>query len=113
MKESVNILGVEYRIHVVAKEENPKLQNYDGYVDFTTKEIFVDKFVPDADSFQDLEYYAKKVLRHEIVHAALYESGIDCCSASVDAWARNEEMVDWVAIQFPKLIKMFEEADAL
>ena len=113
MNDKVNVLGAEYKICVIAREENPKFQNCDAYVDFTTKEIFIEKFIPDANSVKDLECYAKKVLRHEIVHAALYESGMDCCSSSAEAWAINEEMIDWIAIQSPKLFKMFKEADAL
>ena len=37
----------------------------------------------------------KKVIRHELVHAFLFESGL-----SVNSWADNEEIVDWIAIQF-------------
>jgi len=29
------------------------------------------------------------------------------------AWARHEEMVDWIAIQFPKIMKAFQEVGAL
>ena len=49
------------------------------------------------------------MLRHEIVHAFLYESGLDVSSE----WARNEEIVDWIALQTPKLQKAFEEAGCL
>ena len=38
-----------------------------------------------------------------------YESGL----AENSNWAQNEEMVDFFAIQFPKLLKAFEQADAL
>ena len=55
----------------------------------------------------------KKVLRHEIVHAYLCESGLEHCSLGEDSWATNEEMVDWMAIQGPKLYKAWEEAGAL
>jgi hypothetical protein len=37
------------------------------------------------------------------------ESGLNASSNSVEGWARNEEMVDWFAIQMPKLIKTFRE----
>ena len=50
-----------------------------------------------------------KVKRHEIIHAFLFESGL----AENSAWAQNEEMVDFFAIQFPKLLKAFETAGAL
>ena len=54
--------------------------------------------------------YQHKVIRHEIVHAFLYESGLDVNSLSGGAWAKNEEMVDWMAIQIPKILKAFQEA---
>lgn len=113
MNDKVNILGTEYKIRRMTEEEDVRLKNCNGYTDFTIKEIVISKIEPDEDSFQDLEYYAKRCLRHEITHAALFESGIDHSSHFEGAWARNEEMVDWIAIQSPKLIKMFEEADAL
>lgn len=43
-----------------------------------------------------------------IIHAFLHESGLDVCS-----WAHNEEMVDWLAIQFPKLYEAFLQADCI
>ena len=47
-----------------------------------------------------LELQEKKNLRHEIVHAFLFESGL----AENSEWAYNEEMVDWIAKQGPKII---------
>ena len=49
-----------------------------------------------------------------LIHAFLNESGLRYNSfAPETAWARNEEMVDWIAIQFPKLMKAFRDADAI
>ena len=41
--------------------------------------------------------------------------GLDDCAGymSVDAWAVNEEMVDWFAAMAPRMIKTFKEAQAL
>jgi hypothetical protein len=64
-------------------------------------------------SVDNLEPYCKKVLRHEIIHAFMYESGLWENSHDVEGWAQNEEMTDWIAIQFPKMQKAFEEAGAL
>lgn len=51
---------------------------------------------------------------HEITHAFLDESGLQhCSSVPMGAWARHEEMVDWIAIQFPKIMKAFQEVGAL
>ena len=56
---------------------------------------------------ENLAEYKKVVIRHELIHAFLFESGLDAAS-----WAMNEEMVDWFALQAPKLMKAFEEAGA-
>lgn len=60
---------------------------------------------------KDLQQYKNSVMRHEIVHAFLYESGLDVCSKG--AWAKNEEMVDWIAIQFPKMMVAFHEVGCI
>lgn len=38
----------------------------------------------------------------------LFESGLDS-----ESWGRNEEIVDWIANQFPKMMKAFDEVNAL
>lgn len=52
-------------------------------------------------------------LRHEIIHAFLAESGLWGSSEPAKAWAMNEEMIDWIALQFPKILKAFKEAKAI
>jgi len=103
----VNVLGTEYEIIRGVKEsEDSKLRNNrDGYCDFTTKKIVIAEMIPDEDTVEDMEYYEKKVIRHELIHAFLYESGLDVCSD----WARNEELIDWIALQSDKIFKVFEE----
>lgn len=59
------------------------------------------------------EVMQKAILRHEIVHAFLNESGLTSNSSSTDAWARNEEMVDWFALQGPKIYKIWQKVGAL
>jgi hypothetical protein len=40
----------------------------------------------------------------------LNESGLDACACDYfGAWSKNEEMVDFFAIQFPKILKTFEK----
>ena len=113
MNDRVNILGTEYTITIATEEEDKRLKECDGYCDWTVKRIVVCEFEPDRDSWIDLEAYKKKVLRHEIVHAFFFECGLHESSAEVNAWAKNEEMVDWIARQYVKLYKAFEEAWAL
>ena len=52
-------------------------------------------------------------MRHEILHAFLYESGLRENSCTSFAWAENEEMIDWFAIQFPKILKIYGELNIL
>lgn len=102
-----NILGAEYTVKHLERRQDQKLQNLDGYIDNTTKDIVVAKIEEDWDSVGNIEVYENQVLRHEIIHAFLDESGL----RSNSDWARNEEMVDFFAIQFHKIAKAFKECD--
>lgn len=105
----VDILGTEYRIFY--QDENPRFENLeaDGFIDISTKEIYIKIQKPNMDDMRNLRYYQDYVLRHEIIHAFLYESGLDTQTHETDMWARNEEMIDWLAIQFDKIQKVFKE----
>lgn len=113
MKDTVNILGTEYKVLILNEDDDPKLKKADGYMDQSVNKIVVVNPVKDDMSIEDLESYKKKVLRHEIMHAFLYESGLWNNSSSIDGWARSEEMTDWIAIQFPKMLKAFQEVGCL
>jgi len=115
---NVNILGAEYEILFKLLDEDDVLKDYDGYCDSPNKTLVVKKYTEEEqkkDNMTDnIEQYNKKVLRHEIIHAFFYESGLSGNSMQYDgAWAMNEEMVDWIAIQFPKILKAFQEANCL
>ena len=108
----VNILGSEWSVKFGSKKEYPNLTNVDGYTDLSIREIVVDDMEASQGQIgakADLESYQKQVARHEIIHAFLLESGLDSNSNSADSWAVNEEMVDWFAIQSPKIFKVFNE----
>lgn len=109
----VHILGTEYKILVLEEDDYRCNKDADGWCDSSTKEILIFNYSQDVDSKRDLVAYQKKVIRHEIVHAFLYESGLSVNSLSGGAWAKNEEMVDWMAIQMPKIYEVFKEAEAL
>ena len=110
--KKINILGTEYTILLdVGEADMP--EESDGCVDTSTKTIRLSKQEQDKNSLQNLEAYKKKVLRHEIIHAFLYESGLSANTKDCDAWAVNEEMIDWFAIMFPKIIQAYKDADCL
>ena len=105
---TVDVLGTQYSIKRSNSINDENLKNYDGYCDCTTKSIVIDTFQDSLGSVKNLKEYEKQVKRHELTHAFLSESGLGGCS-----WADNEEIVDWIAFQFPKLLKAFKEADAI
>lgn len=107
---TVDILGTKYSVSFIAEEKEPRLKGCDGFCDETTKEIVVENYKRgESGNKGKLELQEKKNLRHEIVHAFLFESGL----AENSEWAYNEEMVDWIAKQGPKIIKAWQEAGAL
>lgn len=112
----INILGTEYRIetHKVSEDSYLEEKGLAGYCAECSKLIVVadmseEKYFPYMDETEK-EAYRKRTLRHEIMHAFLNESGLSSCADQHDgAWAKNEEMVDWFAIQSPKIFKVYSE----
>ena len=110
----VNILGTNYSVYGnVVREDDIYLERCDGYFDKTAKRIVV-AGQDDDNELADFEEYRKTNLRHELIHAFLYESGLDGNSC----WGNGEndhpeQTVEWLAIQFPKILKAFKEANAL
>jgi Zn-dependent peptidase ImmA (M78 family) len=98
---TVNVLGTKYTIKFSNKVKDKDLEGLSGYCDFYTKTIIIDETQKD-------ETFVKSTIRHELIHAFLYESGLDVCS-----WGRNEEIVDWIANQFPKIQNAFVQCDAV
>lgn len=116
----INILGTKYRIeiHKVSEDSFMEEKQVAGYCEEENKLIVVadmseEKYFVGMDE-KAQEAYRKKTLRHEIMHAFLNESGLSDDSNRFDsAWAKNEEMVDWFAIQSPKIFKVFVELGIL
>ena len=118
--KKVNVLGTEYTIetHKVSEDEYLKKHNYSGYCCEELKLIVIadmseEEFFSDMTT-QEQETYRKRILRHELTHAFLNESGLsDSASIPNCGWAKSEEMIDWIAIQFPKMLQVFKEAECL
>lgn len=108
----VNILGTDYEIIKQTKEENPKLEEALGFCEMYSKKIVIDSEIgTDGNKMtvENVDAFKRKVLRHEIIHAFFAESGL----RSNSDYAENEELVDWIAIQFPKMMKIFSELGVL
>ena len=112
--KKVNILGATYKVYLnMPCSKDPLLTGLFGYTSFTDKKIVVAdiRTVPGWEDCSDesaIDTFACTA-RHEVIHAYLMESGLHGSSAAVEHRATNEEMVDWFAIQMPKLVKTFCE----
>ena len=109
----VSILGSAYNILIIEEDDYRYSRDADGWCDPQVKEILLFNYRQSKESVKDLVDYQRKVLRHEIVHAFLYESGLWQNSYRSKCWAKNEEMIDWMAIQMPKIYEAFKEAGAV
>ena len=98
----VNILGTDYEIKYETRMENPKLINANGLCEFWAKKIIIDKIEPDPNNYENITEFEKKVIRHEIIHAFLGESGLR-------QYRDDETLVDWFAVQFHKIEEVFKE----
>ena len=112
--KTITILGEEWLI--IYKKDDPAFEHALGYTVDVDRTIIVQDIDENFDEtnaeFNIVQQHAnlKRVLRHEIVHAFLMESGLDEDSHTYDkGWATNEEMVDWFARQAPKIYKVYKE----
>lgn len=117
---TINILGTEYTITVKKYDEDEAFQrrSIGGYCDGYTKQIVACDMTTYAGWENEPAEVAgiatKQNIRHEIVHAFYAESGLSDNTFPYDGpWAGNEEMVDWIALQGPKIYRAWQEAGAL
>ncbi|MDD6988764.1 hypothetical protein [Ruminococcus sp.] len=115
--QTVNILGTEYKVVYKDFNAEPSFEErgIDGYCDSIDKVICVCNMKTYPCWEKETEQYCEKqekiTLRHEIIHAFLNESGLQDNSVFLGnvGWAKNEEMIDFFAIQSPKIYKVYEE----
>ena len=104
--KKVNVLGTEYRIitddSIVTQGVDGLCKSYEKEITIRSKENMLCH--DDSDEIKVLRH--KEVLRHELIHAFFNESGLD-------DYSNNENLVQWIASQFPKMHKAFKEADCL
>lgn len=114
MIKKINILGQTYKIYLgVSIDKDNSLANRFGYCSGVDKKIVIAE-LNTIDSWKDENSKVKQkqtenTIRHEIIHAFLVESGLWGSSNDTDSWATNEEMVDWIALQYPKMLSVFKK----
>lgn len=101
----VNILGTDYE--VLIQNDNPKMKDSDGFCEWVAKKIIItDSYRNDEDVLENIDDYIHQVIRHEAFHALFAEMG-------VRKWMQDEELVDMLAMQYPKIRKVMDECDNL
>ena len=116
----ISVLGTDYTIRFVEHGQDEYMDKMDlgGYCDGNKHEIVV-LLLKTCEGWKNepketIDDEQRKTLRHELVHAFLNESGLQWnANPTEKAWAKNEEMVDWFAIQSPKIYKIFRELGVL
>jgi hypothetical protein len=105
---NINILGTNYEIVEQTAADNPKLEDSNGICELWSKKIVLDSDMlkPCKMLVENPEQFKNKVLRHEIIHAFFSESGLpDYCN--------DETLVDYLAMQMPKIVKAMRQTECL
>lgn len=112
-KTTINVLGTEYSVEFVPRNSDSCLADINNaYCDRTSKRL-VSVTLDTLDS--NLDYpikFLKKNMRHEVIHAFLYESGIHE-NFEHPKYGHEETMIDWIAVQFPKILSIYNQLDCL
>lgn len=113
MQKVVDILGTEYKIIFKEFDGKQDVDGYsiDGYCDYTSKEIVIRN--DNINELGDFIDYQKHLLRHEIIHAFMSESGLRSNWQHAAQFGQDETTVDWFAIQSPKIYKVYKTLDIL
>lgn len=111
----LDILGTHYMIRLRTPEQDKTLKECSGYCDHTTHEIVIEAQTEKSyDCVKEYPAYQRRVLRHEIIHAFLFESGLGGdATYQQDGETHPELIVDWFARQAPKIYAAYQAAGAL
>lgn len=107
MKQTtLNILGTEYTVCKETEAENPGMIGNSGLCEPYSKRIILDTTDNGPGTVENYDAYCHRVLRHEAFHAIFHEAG----------WTKyhlDEDLVEALAILYPKIQAIMEKADSL
>lgn len=99
----VDILGTKY---TVKEDRSLRETDADGLCKCYSKEILyraLNDLLCSDDSVELKDNRRREVIRHEIIHAFFFESGLV-------NYSEDELLVDWLAKQFPKILLAMKRA---
>ena len=106
LNTAVDILGTHYHVRSVSETEDKRIRNKNGFTDWTSKEICIEK-IWDGD-LSVMDNLVKKVIRHELIHAFMFESGFGDCFEHGE-YGQEETVIDWFSFQFEKIANAIEK----
>lgn len=116
----LDVLGTMYVVYEskMSTDDYMKENGLAGYCDSLERKIVIadttEKEVFELESDEAKKRYRQELLRHEIIHAFLSEAGLrDSANPCEISWAKNEEMVDWFALLWPKIHSAFQVVNAV
>lgn len=101
MEFTIVILGMEWTVKVLDDKEDSRLKDCMGFTDWTRRELVISR-PPEDTTLGDPYTMIRKTLRHEIVHAFMFESGLGY-DWKHDEYGHEETVVDWIAWHMHRL----------
>lgn len=111
-KRELIILGSKYKILFITDDYLDKKGLF-AEINYGDKIIFVDENVFNKKNFDNCYLMQLKLsIRHEIIHGFMEESGLNRnVGQCAEHWVQNEDCVQWLAMQSPKIFKLFKELE--
>ena len=103
---TVMILGAVWTVRSATETEEPRLDGVNGFTDWTTRTIYLEKNT--QGNLGSIEIYMNQVIKHEVVHAFMFESGLGDAFEHKD-YGQEETIVDWFAFQMGKIANVVME----
>lgn len=100
---TVSILGAVWTVRSATETEEPRLEGVNGFTDWTTRTICLEKNT--QGNIGSIKTYMNQVIRHEVVHAFMYESGLGDSFEHKD-YGQEETIVDWFAFQMGNILNV-------
>lgn len=110
--KNINVLGTGYMVLFRFPKNDTYLgKERAGYCDKTSKTIVV-ALKDETNELDDYDVFLKQLIRHEVVHAFLFESGLHE-NFTHPGYGHEETIVDWIAAQYPKMLEVFKQLECI